>query len=77
MLPAGAVRPPLKTVHLNRSTVVIGNLKTLGAKAAGRYGHLLANIWADVYRRPPADGEIDIDEDLYGGFVGDDDRRAL
>ena len=93
-LPQGTTRLPLKTVHLNKSPVVIGNLKTLGGEAAerwgvdvarslrhaegaARHGHLLAGIWPDVYRRPPANGEPDVDEDLYGGFVGDDDRRTL
>ena len=33
--------------------------------------------WAEVFRRPPPERAPDVDEDLYGGFVGNDDRRAL
>jgi exodeoxyribonuclease-1 len=37
----------------------------------------LGALWAQVYHRPGAAEETDVDEDLYGGFVGKDDRRLL
>jgi exodeoxyribonuclease-1 len=30
-----------------------------------------------VFERPAREGATDVDEDLYGGFVGNDDRRTL
>ena len=33
-------------------------------------------IWAEVFRRPPQETP-DVDEDLYGGFIGNADRRRL
>lgn len=93
-LPEGTTRLPIKTVHLNKSPVVIGNLKTLGPDVAVRWGldvdqglrhaeivaqkgNLLAGMWPAVFERPPATEKADVDEDLYGGFVGNEDRRAL
>ncbi|HEY9067487.1 MAG TPA: exodeoxyribonuclease I [Burkholderiaceae bacterium] len=95
-LAEGVTRLPIKTLHLNKSPVVIANLKTLNAETATRFGidiaqglrhaelaaakaHLLAGIWPAVYERPARNGEaaVDVDEDLYGGFIGDDDRRTL
>jgi exodeoxyribonuclease-1 len=91
-LPEGMTRLAIKTIHLNRSPIVIGNLGTLKpeqaerwgidveqalrhADTAARQGKLMAGIWPDVYRRESQ--TLDVDEDLYGGFVGDDDRRQL
>ncbi|MDP4299154.1 exodeoxyribonuclease I [Leptothrix discophora] len=96
-LPEGVTRLPLKTIHINKSPVVIGNLKVLSpamaqrwgidvaqclshAETAARQGATLAGIWPDVYARPPADAgqpPTDVDEDLYGGFLSNDDRRTL
>ncbi len=101
-LPEGITRLPLKTIHLNKSPVVIGNLKVLTAERAqhwgidverclahaeiaARQGASMAGIWPDVYARPvagaSADGAgpavTDVDEDLYGGFLSNDDRRTL
>jgi len=93
-LPEGVERLPIKSVHVNKSPIVIGNLKTLGPEAAERYGidvaralrhaELAAGVgermqgaWAEVYRRPSAEAAADVDEDLYGGFVGNEDRRRL
>lgn len=93
-LPEGTTRLPIKTVHLNKSPVVIGNLKTLGPDVATRWGldvdqglrhaeivaqkgNLLAGMWPAVFERAPAPEKADVDEDLYGGFVGNEDRRAL
>ncbi len=92
-LPAGPSRLPIKTIHLNRSPMVVGNLKTLGddgakrwridVEQARRHAELaaaktatMAGIWPDVFARPPL-GPRDVDEDLYGGFLNDADRRRL
>ena len=37
----------------------------------------LSALWAQVYARPAGAVAMDVDEDLYGGFVGDADRRRL
>ncbi|MFZ6842920.1 exodeoxyribonuclease I [Undibacterium sp. RuTC16W] len=96
-LPEGVSRLPVKTVHLNKSPVVIGNLKTLSPAMAERWkidmnviqNHIdkatalmsdhaapLRALWEHVYA--PRDQETaDVDEDLYGGFVGTGDRRLL
>ena len=93
-LPEGTTRLPIKTIHINKSPIVIGNLKTLSpamaekwgvdidralrhAELAAQKGKLLAGIWPDVFARPPAEQATDVDEDLYGGFVGNEDRRTL
>ncbi|HSV53987.1 MAG TPA: exodeoxyribonuclease I [Burkholderiaceae bacterium] len=91
-LPEGMTRLPVKTVHLNKSPMVMGNLKTLSAAMAQRWGldvdAALLNaqaaralpdmsaIWPEVFQRPAAAAQ-DVDEDLYGGFVGHNDRRRL
>lgn len=92
-LPEGVTRLPIKTIHVNKSPVVIGNLKTLSPAMAERWqldlaqglahaqllaakGRLLDGLWGDVFKRDPLP-PLDVDEDLYGGFVGNDDRRAL
>jgi exodeoxyribonuclease-1 len=92
-LPEGVTRLPIKTIHLNKSPVVIGNLKTLSAEMAERWGidvaqalvhadlaakhtALLAGLWPEVFERPVT-AAPDVDEDLYGGFVGDEDRQRL
>jgi len=92
-LPEGVTRLPIKTIHVNKSPVVIGNLKTLSPAMAERWGldmeqglahakvlaekgSLLDGLWSDVFQRP-ALAASDVDEDLYGGFVSNDDRRAL
>ncbi|NMM29023.1 MAG: exodeoxyribonuclease I [Glaciimonas sp.] len=92
-LPEGMTRLPIKSIHLNKSPVVIGNLKTLSNEMAGRWGVNLdlaqqfavtaadlpdlSNIWRAVFQRPETEAVIDVDEDLYGGFVSNDDRRTL
>ena len=92
-LPEGVTRLAIKGVHLNKSPIVIGNLKTLRPELAARWGidfgvaqtHFerlralpdLSALWAQVYARPAAAGAVDVDEDLYGGFLGDADRRRL
>jgi exodeoxyribonuclease-1 len=93
-LPEGVTRLPIKTIHLNKSPVVISNLRTLSPAMAERWGldlatgqrHAetaralsprLAGRWRDVFSRPPREGAPDVDEDLYGGLVGDVDRQRL
>ncbi len=34
-------------------------------------------LWAEVYARPAPEQAPDVDEDLYGGFIGNADRRTL
>jgi exodeoxyribonuclease-1 len=91
-LPAGVSRLAVKSVHLNKSPMVMRNLKVLSADMASRWGldvnaqlhHAalardlpdMSAIWAQVFTRTP-DDPPDVDEDLYGGFVGNADRRRL
>ena len=92
-LPDGVQRLPIKTIHLNKSPVVIANLKTLRdaaqrwgldvegatrhAQTAAAFGRTLDGLWAQVFARPASASPPDVDEDLYGGFVGNNDRRTL
>lgn len=92
-LPEGTRRLPLKTIHLNRSPIVIANLKTLGPEQAERWGidlplalrrsaeaprhaAAVARLWPEVFAQPPAPA-ADVDEALYGGFIGPADRQLL
>jgi exodeoxyribonuclease-1 len=93
-LPEGVQRLPIKTIHINKSPVVIGNLRTLSVERAAHWridvdqaqrhaetvalkGATLAGLWPEVFERPSPQRKPDVDEDLYGGFVGDADRRTL
>ncbi|MHB0991017.1 MAG: exodeoxyribonuclease I [Burkholderiales bacterium] len=91
-LPEGVTRLPVKSVHLNKSPVVIGQLKTLAPDRARQWGidmeqalkyaeflrdaPDLSALWQQVYQRGQ-DETVDVDEDLYGGFIGNNDRRTL
>jgi exodeoxyribonuclease-1 len=91
-LPDGVQRLPIKSVHLNKSPMVVKKLKTLSDAMAAKWGidldAALANaekaralpdmsaIWPELFNRPKGDTP-DVDEDLYGGFVGNADRRRL
>nr|MDP2190358.1 exodeoxyribonuclease I [Rhodoferax sp.] len=91
-LPDGVTRLPIKSIHLNKSPMVFGNLKTLSPAMAERWGLQLdsqlenaaraqalpdmSGIWPGVFRRPQ-DDTPDVDEDLYGSFIGNADRRRL
>ncbi len=91
-LPEGVPRLPIKTIHLNKSPMVFNNLKTLSPERAEHWGidlttsfaHAriaaaapdLGHIWSQVFQRA-AEATPDIDEDLYGGFIGNNDRRLL
>ncbi|MEJ5897283.1 exodeoxyribonuclease I [Aquabacterium sp. G14] len=93
-LPEGVTRLPLKSVHINKSPIVVGNLKVLTpalcqtwgidvaqamahAEWAAAQGPSMDGIWAEVFARPERSLDTDVDEDLYGGFVGNEDRRVL
>lgn len=91
-LPEGVTRLPIKTIHLNKSPVVISSLKTLSAEMRQQWGidmdaalqHAdiaaatpdMSAIWEEVFHRPQ-EAVPDVDEDLYGGFIGNGDRRLL
>jgi exodeoxyribonuclease-1 len=94
-LPEGVARLPVKTVHINKSPVVMGNLKILSPARADHWGidiaqglrhaqwaqaqagALAALPWRQVFQRPDPAQAPDVDEDLYGGFIGPTDRRSL
>ncbi len=90
-LPAGVTRLPIKSIHINKSPVV-SPLNTLSAAQIQQWGLDMDSIkanaaacqqlgdmsatWREVYQREYAD-KLDVDEDLYNGFIGNDDRRLL
>lgn len=93
-LPEGVTRLPIKTIHINKSPIVVSQLKALPAARAEHFGidpaaclarattvsgrlNELSGLWREVYSRPAAAHAPDVDEDLYGGFVGNTDRRTL
>lgn len=93
-LPEGVTRLPIKSIHINKSPIVIGQIKTLTPTVAERWqidvptalkhaevaalqGHTMAGIWAEVFEREAFTQTVDVDQDLYGGFIGNDDRRLL
>ncbi|PWF54761.1 exodeoxyribonuclease I [Massilia glaciei] len=92
-LPEGVTRLPVKSIHLNKSPMLVANVKTLTPALAERWGidieqgraHAAAAaagpdmgaVWSEVYNRPAAGIETDVDEDLYNGFVNNNDRRKL
>lgn len=47
------------------------------AEAAAALTADVAWLWPQVFERPPATSRPDVDEDLYGGFVGPSDRGRL
>ena len=91
-LPEGVTRLPIKSIHLNKSPIVIRNLKTLLPERALQWGISLDNalknavhalalpdlnaVWEQVYYRE-FDNDLDVDQDLYNGFIGNNDRRLL
>ena len=91
-LPEGVLRLPIKSVHLNKSPMVVRNLQTLTPEMATHWGidkekaqhHAeiaaglpdMSALWSEVFQRPVQDMP-DVDENLYGGFIGNDDRRRL
>lgn len=92
-LPDGVRRLPIKSVHLNKSPMVVRNLNTLSPEMAARWGvdkeaalrHAeiaaglpdMSAIWSKVFQRPAEEVAPDVDEDLYSGFIDNADRRRL
>lgn len=93
-LPEGMTRLPIKSIHINKSPVVVGNLKILNAdlcqkwgidlaqamkhaEVAASFGECMDGIWGEVFTRPERGAAPDVDEDLYGGFVNNEDRAVL
>ena len=93
-LPEGMTRLPLKTIHINKSPIVIKNLATLTPERAEMFGidkalalrHAhnvvrvagpMLGVWDRVFAREKTGEPVDVDADLYGGFIGDEDRRQL
>jgi exodeoxyribonuclease-1 len=92
-MPDGMTRLPIKSVHLNKSPMLVGNLKTLSTQMAARWeldvdqclaharvaasGPDMAAVWQKVFQREASPATVDVDEDLYGGFVSNGDRRRL
>ncbi len=92
-LPEGVQRLPIKSIHINKSPVVIANLKTVAPVAARwslnidqalahatrvqQLAPTLTHLWPEVFARATPCSPPDVDEDLYGGFIGNEDRRRL
>ena len=92
-LPEGVQRLPLKSIHLNKSPMVVANLRTLRPEMAQQWGieleralqHAeiaralpdLSGRWSEVFARPESAGPVDVDQDLYGSFLSDADRLRL
>lgn len=91
-LPEGMERLPIKSIHLNKSPIAIGKYTAYlpgleqrwqfdtatAMKHAERAARLrdLSPLWRDVYQRAN-EAAPDVDEDLYGGFIGGGDKRTL
>ena len=91
-LPEGMTRLPIKSIHINKSPVVISNLKTLSDDRAQHWGIVwnqifqhrdyaqnapdMGTIWQSIFA-PKRTEKNDVDEDLYGGFIAPKDRRVL
>ncbi len=92
-LPEGVTRLPVKSIHMNKSPMLVANLKTLSDAMAQRWdldmdqarkhaalaaaGPDMGAIWDQVYHRPASGARVDVDEDLYGGFINNGDKRKL
>jgi len=91
-MPEGTTRLPIKSVHVNKSPIAIANYKpyldvlerrwqcdtALAMKHAEHAARLpdLSRLWREVFQRQN-DAAPDVDEDLYGGFIGNGDKRLL
>ncbi|WP_410500172.1 exodeoxyribonuclease I [Chitinibacter sp. S2-10] len=83
-------RLPVKTIHANKSPIVVGNLKVLRPDDIARWNIDMAIInanaaklnaapalpWGEVFAREAMEKQ-DVDANLYGGFVSNTDRRTL
>ena len=92
-LPEGVARLPIKSVHINKSPMVVSNLRTLRPELAKQWGidleraaqHAeiarampdLAGVWSELFAPVEPAAAVDVDQDLYGAFLGDADRRRL
>ena len=90
---AGQERLPLSTIALNKSPMVLRmrhSLKPLLEQrwhlnvdlafqhaAVARDLPDMSAIWEQVFSRPAGYEEVDVDADLYGGFLSHNDRRKL
>lgn len=92
-LPEAMTRLPIKSIHINKSPMVVRNLKTLSPEMAAKWGMDvqlcidnavkaralpdMSALWKQVYAKLDGNGPNDVDQDLYNGFVGPADRRRL
>ncbi|MGN1056191.1 MAG: exodeoxyribonuclease I [Comamonas sp.] len=92
-LPEGVTRLPIKSIHINKSPMVVRNLKTLTPEMAAKWGidteqcieHAvraralpeMSLLWKQVYNKLDGHGPNDVDQDLYNGFMAPADRRRL
>ncbi len=92
-LPEGVTRLPIKSIHVNKSPVVFGNLKALAgatqrwqidveqalrhAEKAATLGNVMDGLFRELFQRPAPANKPDVDEDLYGGFLNNADRALL
>ncbi len=92
-LQPGVSRLPIKSVHLNRAPMVVGNVAVLKGGPSERFAidwnaierHTvyaralpdLSALWAAVFEHSAPPTPRDVDAALYDGFVGDEDRRRL
>ena len=58
-------------------TLVVDSVDSAEYAALAAAGPDMGAVWAKVFQRPGAAESLDVDEDLYGGFVGNNDRRRL
>lgn len=86
------IKLPIKSIYLNRSPIVISNLKVLSPSRALELGidintilhhaNLATKIpdmtpfWHDIFQYKK-NNMIDVDEDLYGNFIDKNDRYQL
>ena len=91
-LPEGVTRLPIKGLHINKSPIVVQDLRVLSPARAAELGIDMAlierhaaraaalpkldTLWRQVYQREAGEAP-DVDENLYGGFVSPHDRRLL
>lgn len=91
-LPEGVTRLPIKSIHFNKSPIVIHNLNVLSAQRIAQWGVDITRIkahqaiaqtlpsfdtiWHKVYQRP-IEKNMDVDESLYTEFLKPNDRNTL
>jgi exodeoxyribonuclease-1 len=91
-LPEGVTRLPIKSIHFNKSPIVIHNLNVLSAQHIAQWGIDITRIqahqaiaqtlpsfdtlWKKVYQRI-IEKNTDVDESLYTEFLKANDRNTL